>query len=258
MVYCTKCGGSMEDNAANCPYCGAINFVASEKEYMDTLEEVRKRLAEMGDDSQEEFTTQVKKGTSLFVKIAIWAAAILLVLFASLFLIRKVLLDRDARQAKERYEWKNEMYPKLDEMYSQEDYDGILTFLNENISDKGYYPYDWRHFHFVSDFYQYYKNFLTDKDLGLDIPRNAAWILYDYFGLLYNAGRGYFELTSKEEELQDAYLQEEETFIQTQMGFSEDEINGIMQLYEKMTDPEYKIRLDEIEKYLKENTHYGR
>lgn len=77
MIKCVSCGADYDAALRRCPYCGTATLEADEKEYMDTLEDVRKDLEEYGSEGSKELKRGLSKTVLIMIVILI-AAAILI------------------------------------------------------------------------------------------------------------------------------------------------------------------------------------
>ena len=61
MVFCSKCGKKVPDNAAFCPYCGAKTSIGSGVGVSYSSEDLREALAKMGEELEKTFETVGKE-----------------------------------------------------------------------------------------------------------------------------------------------------------------------------------------------------
>ena len=52
MIICRECGAQIEELAARCPYCGAINELGAEHYYMHDMHRLKGNLENLGNIPQ--------------------------------------------------------------------------------------------------------------------------------------------------------------------------------------------------------------
>ena len=151
MVRCPNCGASYELGLLHCPYCKSVDDYQDESEYLEDLDELKDKLEDMPEDVLREQTKiqtmeAAKDFRKIFLIVGAAAAVILLLFGAGVFIDKVVMGNSDAKmkeKAQEEYLWKQENFPKLEELYEAKDYDGLLEFL-DNTDNPGIY--DWDHY----------------------------------------------------------------------------------------------------------------
>ena len=147
MVHCPHCGAEYEEGLLHCPYCKSVDDYQDESEYLEDLDALRDKLEDIPEETiRQQGRLQTRQAVKDFRKILmilfLAAAAI-----GSLVLVQTVLSGSTRGQMdkrnQEKYLWKQENYPILDEMYEKEDYEGLLEKLrdHDNIG-----IYDWEHY----------------------------------------------------------------------------------------------------------------
>ena len=158
---CSQCGADFDEQLSQCPYCGALNYSGAERQYFDHLHDLNQEMAEMGDDSEESYTSGIKKGTKIFLTIFIALGIVAATAIMLMVAYAKISTKRDNEAYHANMQWKREYYSQLDELYDAGQYDKILTFLDVHVNDEGYYPYEWDHLDFIN-IYNHYHNFQID------------------------------------------------------------------------------------------------
>ena len=85
MIACQNCGASFADDAARCPYCGALNPAGAEAAYMAQLEDLREGTDQLDDDVRHDLEADVRHSASFALKATAIAAAVIIAL---LFIVR--------------------------------------------------------------------------------------------------------------------------------------------------------------------------
>lgn len=164
MIICSSCGGECAEESANCPYCGSTLLTGAEKQYMEQLRDVKEQMEELDAAPIEETKAAIKgQGKVLKIGIILGGVLLLLVLGATYWFDR--MLYRDEDDFKQQYAWKQEYYPVMDELYEQNDYDGLFRFFEEHMDDENAQFYSWEHYHFLSA-YMTYRDYSDDLKAG--------------------------------------------------------------------------------------------
>ena len=151
MLRCPNCGALYKEGLKHCPYCRSVDDYQDESEYLEDLDDLKDQMEVLpGTVIREANRRQTKEAARDFAvilrRIGI-IAGIILILGASLRFVDRVVLgnseEQRLKEQKEEYLWKQENFKKLDEMYANKDYEGLLAF-DENCSNAGIY--DWEHY----------------------------------------------------------------------------------------------------------------
>ena len=154
MVRCPNCGAQYEEGLLYCPYCRSVDDYQDESEYLEDLDEIKDQLEDMPEnvlrDQTKAQTAEAARDIGrIFRRIGIAVAVILLLAGVFTFFDKVVAGNSEAGRSekqKQEYLWKQENFPKLDEMYEKGDYDGILE-LARSSDNPGLY--DWKHYPLV-------------------------------------------------------------------------------------------------------------
>lgn len=143
-IVCSSCGAKFRQSLPKCPYCDTLNYKGAEAEYMGRLQNLRGEVEKLGDVPEQETRKELQK-QKRHVK------AILLILFLVAAVVAgivglKKLLSRDDFEADSQEEvlWQKEMFPLLDELYKQEEYDKLMEVFDEAIEERRS-VYEWKH-----------------------------------------------------------------------------------------------------------------
>lgn len=158
MIHCENCNALIEENSAKCPYCGALNAVGGEKQYMELLYDIKKDVEELSDLPVREYRREIGKAGRVvrrtFLITAVFAAVVGL-----FFLLReKVTDDRPtAEEARAQMKWEKEVFPQLDALYDAGDYDGVMECVYANQEEAYYSIENWKHADFIN-IYTWYQS----------------------------------------------------------------------------------------------------
>lgn len=250
-MICKQCNAEFDENLAACPYCGEINYIGAEQEYLNHIQDINEDLSDMADDSKEEYQSSFKKIFTIF--IAIFCTLLLIAgLILGIFLLRyKHLQKQSEDRQKAMLLWKNNYYSKLDELYDAGQYEEIALFLNEHSDDEGYNPYMWEHMDFIFT-YQKYLDFLDDSaSYTGDNLATIHWTIYDILYLEEVTNQSYSVYSEKELEQISEWQAEAHAFLTEELQMTESDIEELKQAIsgDGTTLPNY----DKCKKYVQEN-----
>lgn len=161
IVICSNCGAEFDMHEAKCPFCGHINPLGAEEQYMQKMQDIKSDLAHVDDDQVEEIKKEAKKSVKIVLITLIVIAAVIAVL-AIIFAIDKKLSSSRTYGGIKLYEddlvkagkWNDENLQLLEDMYAKKDIDGLCAFLGE-LQASGEYGafYSWDHSFLVSQIY---------------------------------------------------------------------------------------------------------
>jgi preprotein translocase subunit SecG len=161
-----------------------MNYAGAEKKYMGKLESIKTEMTELS----------TKPAKTLLYRLSI-VSCIVAVVFCLLLIGMVVLQHREAaaieRQDREyekdlvkRIAWEDEVFPKLDALYEQGDYDSILAMRDSFYEDESEYDIGgWRHAAFI-EVYDDYATLLRFRELSQTQDEVES---YYYGEVLYNA-----------------------------------------------------------------------
>lgn len=233
----------MEEDSAKCPYCGALNAVGGEKQYMEQLYDIKKDVEELSAVPEEEYRREIGK-TGRVIRWTFLAAAVLMAFVGLLLFVSRKLMGTDptAEDMRAQMAWEKEVFPKLDALYAAGDYDGIMECVFEN-QEESYYSIDsWKHADFIN-VYTWYQTCTEGLDKaaseGYDAEEAGECIL-DVLFLIQE--RKYDSYTEDEESLIEAYQEEVKRRVGTVFGVQEE---ALTLLYEECcVEDEYGVYFD--------------
>lgn len=263
MLNCENCGAFIPADAAKCPYCGALNLPGGEKQYMDNLFELKEDVKELSSVSLEEYKKELGRTGRLF-KWALVIFAVIAVLGGLLYLWveKSPLYETDSADVKAQMFWERENYPKLDAMYEEGDYDGILEFEAMDCEDGYYSMAGWEHYDFI-DVYRWYaacRERAVELDSGEYDEDNVYWFIMDAMFLMRD--KSYESYDADEQELIEGYKQEIMELMDAKLGMGEEETKSLYA--ECCKEDEYGAYLDfklaekKVEAYIEDNMNLNK
>ncbi|MBD5454739.1 MAG: hypothetical protein HDR30_10555 [Lachnospiraceae bacterium] len=156
VLHCENCHAIIPADSAKCPYCGALNAVGGEKQYMEHLFDLKEDVEELKDVPLQTYKQELKR-SSRIIKRTLFICCIVGILAVGVFFITDKFryAEMPVAEQKEQLLWEKENFPKLDALYADGDYEGILEFENTNCADGYYSLYNWEHYGFIS-LYRWY------------------------------------------------------------------------------------------------------
>lgn len=262
MIICRECGAQIEELAARCPYCGAINELGAEHKYMHDMHRLKGNLENLGNIPQKEIEEEIK---SHFNWKSVLTILILILILSGVFLfhrfsghVTELLYNKmtNTRTA-DKYEqmlWEQENFPKLDAWYEMEDYDSILMFCRKTEeAETGIYysSMDWEHDNIVP-FYEIYRECM---DLQQRIEGGEKPQLLDFQSALHDAlsmsyERTWFPQTNdKDKELVNGWEKKCYQFVKDTYQISNQEIDDLKKSAEKDDYLDSKIVFKYVEEH---------
>lgn len=207
-MICPNCGAKIDELDPECPFCGHINEVGAEKEYMDSLYSTVDEMEDLPEQQIADIKNEVKKNTRLIgaVLAVILVIALLVGIGAGIvFLTHLYFNHKDEKEEQIAREWQSENFPVLDRMYAEEDYDGLADLFYDLSAEEDsyqYHLYEWKHYSFIDSLIKARNIRLYDENF----ENGVKFTELDYSVMLYDALWFYYrqyncpfsELTEKE------------------------------------------------------------
>lgn len=250
---CKQCSAEFDEHLSQCPYCGELNYIGAEEEYLNHIREINDDMAAMTDDAEEEYKSGFKKVFTVVVGIFCGLILLIGLIFGIILLRYKHLEKQNEARQRAMTIWKNNNYGKLDELYEEGNYDELWSFLDEHANDEGYNPYNWEHMDFLLT-YQKYCNFQEDVAL---FDKNQLiyvyWPVYDALYLEAISEQSFSVFSEKELEELREWQKDAHAFLTDHMKMSEAEITKLKEstYAESMTLPS----AEKCKKYIQTKYH---
>lgn len=139
IVICENCGAEMDIHDPECPFCGHINITGAEEKYINDMQGIKARLADV-DDEVDKQTAQKVKTT---VVIVICTVIALIVVIAIVFLVYNFKNRSDSYTKQggltyitdpvEEAKWKQDNQGRLDDLYEAGDFDALYDEYEQLI-----------------------------------------------------------------------------------------------------------------------------
>lgn len=166
-MYCSSCGAELTEKDAKCPFCGALNPMGAEAQYMKKLEHLRQDTEALGDTPSAEYNRHLKHHGRFALRVFIIAFSVFLGLLLFLWLMIHFTNYHDKKEQRAQIAFQNEYFPILDQLYAEGDDAKVSEYLNELYGKDGSGAlFHWKH----QNFYYYYNMYqsicLLDEGLA--------------------------------------------------------------------------------------------
>lgn len=242
MITCDNCGAQYDEEADKCPYCGSDNFGKAVQEHEDIISGLNREKEHLEQLPQK----AAKKGKSLVTKLLI-GLIVLVIVVAAYEGISAIVNRKVSYHAKQRHS------QKMETMYQEGDYAGILHYMEKkNLM----YTSGYEKFSDIADMERYFERYLDpmDDDYRRWIVENKEWdSIYDVKYIMYilancqysqdhrykydeEASVTYYREKAYEYILENYGITKEDTdkLIEAAGGFDEDDYDRLRQIQENM------------------------
>lgn len=245
-IKCLNCGAEFGREHAKCPYCNTIYEWGAEEKYMQELEGIKEELAEIPEQVEEAYKKETFAAWKKIL-IIVGAAAVLVGIGAGIFAgVRKMSKRFYEEDIKASLLWEKEYFPKMDEWYSEGNYDAILELMHEHYEDEGYAVWEWEHYYFINA-YESYLDFMDSVDYMTNEEtanrKTSQYMVGSAIHFVFFLKKANY--TAEEWEMIQVWQAQVEEVLYEEMKFTEEEVK---ELYEKINDDGY-IDYDECDKY---------
>lgn len=136
-MYCSHCGSLLKDTDSRCPYCGALNPIGAESDYMNRLRSIREETEDLQEVPAEEYRKTLKNHGKLSLKIAMGVIAFCLMVFLGIRWWISYQTEQNKGFLQKQMEFENKYFQKLNALYDQNDDDAVLAYLDELYGQEG-------------------------------------------------------------------------------------------------------------------------
>lgn len=164
-IVCVNCGAMISKDDAQCPFCDAMQYEASNKKYMRRLYGMNNKMKGLDN------AANVSTGMNTMIICAITVALIILTsigCFATAIFRHKLTngTDSDNKKVQEELAWYDENYETINKCYEQQDFEGIsdIVYVKNSYSTLEIFR-SWEHyevFYIYDTSYKYFMNYYKD------------------------------------------------------------------------------------------------
>ena len=223
MMVCRNCGAEIDDKATSCPYCNAMQYDASEAEYMNNLYKMNSQMDNLDDEANKYVFSSVLKSAAIII-ICI-AAAVLIGIF-----------------------WGFMRY-RADNNSSADGYKG-----NSSVIQK------WNHYSFITLYGSYYRrvndiynknDMLSEYEFDSGFRRSLDLVYFSKNIKSDYMGRYYLACSDDEKKIVDGWVESAYDFLENKAGITQEEIDSFMISLYPDGYYDYKAGKDYEDKYYK-------
>ena len=133
MIECVNCGARINKEDVKCPYCGAMQYDAAEKQYMEKLYSLEEGMDRLDDDARESISKSMLK--CALITLAAAAAAVFIGILSGYARYYQYYTSYgDFLNAKESMDWYDNNIDSIEECYSRREFAAIRDKLNSGES----------------------------------------------------------------------------------------------------------------------------
>lgn len=258
MMVCRNCGAEIDDKATSCPYCNAMQYDASEAEYMNNLYKMNSQMDNLDDEANKYVFSSVLKSAAIII-ICI-AAAVLIGIFWG-FMRYRADNNSSAERKKihQSIEWYDNNVSKLDEAYAKADYNTVSELVdgykgNSSVIQK------WNHYSFITLYGSYYRrvndiynknDMLSEYEFDSGFRRSLDLVYFSKNIKSDYMGRYYLTCSDDEKKIVDGWVESAYDFLENKAGITQEEIDSFMISLYPDGYYDYKAGKDYEDKYYK-------
>lgn len=234
-MYCSNCGAPLKETDAKCSYCGTLNPVGAEAEYMEKLEDIREDTEDLGDQPPVEYTKHLKHQSLFALKLAGIVFAVILILFGIVQGVTAYHHHTDRIAQAKRIAFEQKYFPKLNELYASGDDAKVSAYMDGLYDEEGSDAlFNWNH----STYYTYYEEYQWITEFRQLYQSKETYSDSDLIGCIYSSLRFFKEgvwtydqemMSADELEKVNTFLKEGESFLTEDLGLDLREIDDIYQ-----------------------------
>lgn len=242
MLYCENCNAPIPEESAKCPYCGAFNASGGERQYMERLYDLKEDVEEISEAPKREYRREMGRIGRMLCRTFLVFAGLAAVCGIVVYLFhRSTDYEISAEDMKAQAEWEREVFPKLDALYEEGDYEGVIDYVYAHDEEGQRSLSNWEHNDFLDEYMRYQSCMWAlegiasgdyDEDEEISCMIDVLFLMHE---------KDYNVYTEAEEALIAAYRREVKELLYAELGVSEEELTA---LYEACcVEDEYGVYL---------------
>lgn len=228
MLYCENCNAPIPEESAKCPYCGAFNASGGERQYMERLYDLKEEVEEISEVPKREYRREMGKIGRMLFRTFLVFVGLAAVCGAVVYLFhRSTDYEISAEEMKAQAEWEREVFPKLDALYEEGDYDGVIDYVYAH-DEKGMRSLShWEHNDFLDEYMRYQSCMRAleriasgdyDEDDEISCMIDVLFLIQE---------KDYHVYTEAEETQIADYRREVKELLDRELGVSEEELTTL-------------------------------
>lgn len=228
MLYCENCNAPIPEESAKCPYCGAFNASGGERQYMEQLYDLKEDVEEISEVPKREYRREMGKIGRMLFRTFLVFAGLAAVCGAVVYLFhRSTDYEISAEEMKAQAEWEREVFPKLDALYEEGDYEGVIDYVYAHDEEGMRSLSHWEHNDFLDEYMRYQSCMRAleriasgdyDEDDEISCMIDVLFLIQE---------KDYHVYTEAEETQIADYRREVKELLDRELGVSEEELTTL-------------------------------
>lgn len=234
-MICSNCGADISSKDTKCPYCGAMQYEAAEKKYMNDLYKINSDMDNLDKNVRRYVWHSIAKSIG-YVLIGTVIALMLGILIGRNDYMRYNNSKKEREDIHKAMEWYDENSARLDELYTLHRYSEAKDIIS-NYEGNSSLLRNWEHYNFIEIYDWYYDSFsdiyvmVTQKDKDTikeyEFKRGYRYAL----DLVYMkeckgaySNRSYMTCSKDDRQIIDMWVDNARDYLINYVGMSEDDI----------------------------------
>lgn len=227
MIECVNCGARINKEDVKCPYCGAMQYDAAEKQYMEKLYSLEEGMDRLDDDARESISKSMLK--CALITLAAAAAAVFIGILSGYARYYQYYTSYgDFLNAKESIDWYDNNIDSIEECYSRREFAAIRDKLNSGESVISHRALkNWEHYPLCVAYSDTYYEFERTKPSDNGNYKGYEFTV-KYRAAIYtiaiesvkdsSQGKIYAKCTETDKEIMRQWIDEAEKFLTEEAG----------------------------------------
>ena len=262
-MICSNCGADISSKDIKCPYCGAMQYEASEKKYMNDLYKINSDMDNLDKNVRRYALLSIAKSIG-YVLIGTAAALVIGVAIGRFDYKQYNDSRKERNEIHKAMDWYDDNSAKLDELYTLQRYSEARDIIR-NYDGNTSLMASWEHYNFIQLYDWYYDAFSKvyenvkgqDKAEVMEYQfKNGYRHALDLVNMKENKGsyanRNYKTCSKEDRQIIDMWVENARDYLVNYAGLSEDDIR--QQIDELYPDGYYDYKLGQSyeDKYYEE------
>lgn len=262
-MICSNCGADISSEDTKCPYCGVMQYEASEKKYMNDLYKINSDMDNLDKNVRRYALLSIAKSIG-YVLIGTAAALVIGVAIGRFDYKQYNDSRKERNEIHKAMDWYDDNSAKLDELYTLQRYSEARDIIR-NYDGNTSLMASWEHYNFIQLYDWYYDAFSKvyenvkgqDKAEVMEYQfKNGYRHALDLVNMKENKGsyanRNYMTCSKEDRQIIDMWVENARDYLVNYAGLSEDDIR--QQIDELYPDGYYDYKLGQSyeDKYYEE------
>ena len=252
-ITCPSCGGTFGIDEPKCPFCGTMNPIGAEKEYMGKLHGIKDAVEDLPDEVQDDMEEGLKRNSKKMLRFLIIVIAIIVLIIGFVRFLGNKAADDRVTDYRAREEFRETYFDEFDRLYEEGKDDEMIALASELMDAPGSDAlYRWPHFGYL-DAYRLFTEVKEEESLyketgdllyltvGVDA---AIYLVYDKSDMFHD-----YEYSERDLEKMEGYKEYARNFLETNLNMTSEEVD---EWVESIADEYGIVPFKDLEKSIKE------